>query len=127
MYIIELIIVLFAIYLGARLGGIAIGFAGGFGVVLLGVLCQVPPGDIPIDVIQIIMSVIAAIAAMQVAGGMDYLVYLAEKLLRKHPKQITLLAPLVTYVMTILAGTGHTAFSTLPVIVEVAKSQGIRP
>lgn len=127
MYLFELFIVLFAIYLGARLGGIAIGFAGGLGVVLLGFLCQVSPGDIPTDVILIIMAVIAAIAAMQIAGGMDYLVYLAEKLLRKHPKHITLLAPLVTYFMTILAGTGHTAFSTLPVIVEVAKSQGIRP
>ncbi|MBG0749284.1 Anaerobic C4-dicarboxylate transporter dcuA [Pectobacterium carotovorum subsp. carotovorum PCCS1] len=77
--------------------------------------------------IEIIMAVIAAIAAMQVAGGMDYLVSLAEKLLRKHPKYVTFLAPLVTYFMTILAGTGHTAFSTLPVIAEVAKEQGIRP
>ena len=63
--------------------------------------------------IEIIMAVIAAIAAMQVAGGMDYLVSLAEKLLRRHPKYITFLAPLVTWFMTILAGTGHTAFSTL--------------
>ncbi|MGL4480697.1 MAG: anaerobic C4-dicarboxylate transporter, partial [Aeromonas veronii] len=75
----------------------------------------------------IIMAVISAIAAMQIAGGMDYLVSEAEKLLRKHPKQITFLAPLVTYFMTLLAGTGHTAFSTLPVIAEVAKEQGIRP
>lgn len=127
MLAIQFIIVLLAIYVGARLGGIAIGFAGGFGVLLLSLLCQVVPGNIPFDVIQIIMSVIAAIAAMQVAGGMDYLVSLAEKLLRKHPKHITFLAPIVTYVMTLLAGTGHTAFSTLPVIAEVAKGQGVRP
>lgn len=127
MWFVELLIVLFAIYLGARLGGIAIGFAGGLGVLLLGGLCQLTPGAIPIDVIQIIMAVIAAIATMQIAGGMDYLVHLTEKLLRRHPKYITILAPLVTYFMTILAGTGHTAFSTLPVIVEVAKGQGIRP
>ncbi|MFJ5318351.1 anaerobic C4-dicarboxylate transporter [Pectobacterium versatile] len=123
----ELLIVLLSIYLGARLGGIGIGFAGGLGVLVLTLGFQIKPGVIPFDVIEIIMAVIAAIAAMQVAGGMDYLVSLAEKLLRKHPKYVTFLAPLVTYFMTILAGTGHTAFSTLPVIAEVAKEQGIRP
>jgi len=123
----EFVIVLLAIYLGARLGGIAIGYAGGLGVLALAIFCGVKPGNIPFDVIQIIMAVIAAIAAMQVAGGMNYLVSLAEKLLRRHPKHITFLAPVVTYFMTIMAGTGHTAFSTLPVITEVAKGQGIRP
>lgn len=123
----ELVIVLLAIYLGARLGGIGIGFAGGLGVLVLTLIFQIKPGAIPFDVIEIIMAVIAAIAAMQVAGGMDYLVSLAEKLLRRHPKYITFLAPLVTWSMTILAGTGHTAFSTMPVITEVAKEQGIRP
>lgn len=127
MLAVEFVVVLLAIYLGARLGGIAIGFAGGFGVLVLTLFCQINPGNIPFDVIQIIMAVIAAIAAMQVAGGMDYLVSLAEKLLRKHPKYITFLAPVVTYFMTIFAGTGHTAFSTMPVITEVAKEQGIRP
>lgn len=123
----ELVIVLLAIYLGARLGGIGIGFAGGLGVLVLTLFFQVKPGDIPFDVLEIIMAVIAAIAAMQVAGGMDYLVSLAERLLRRHPKYITLIAPLVTWFMTLLAGTGHTAFSTMPVITEVAKEQGIRP
>ncbi|MDR0806846.1 MAG: anaerobic C4-dicarboxylate transporter [Enterobacteriaceae bacterium] len=127
MLAVQFVIVLLAIYIGARLGGIAIGFAGGLGVLVLTLICQINPGNIPFDVIQIIMSVIAAIAAMQVAGGMDYLVSLAAKLLRKHPKYITYLAPIVTYVMTIFAGTGHTAFSTMPVIAEVAKGQGIRP
>ena len=82
---------------------------------------------LPWDVIMIIASVICAIACMQLAGGMDYLVHLAEKALRKNPKHITFAAPVVTYLMTMLAGTGHTAFSTLPVIAEVAKEQGIRP
>ncbi|PWC15539.1 C4-dicarboxylate ABC transporter [Brenneria roseae subsp. roseae] len=127
MLVLELIIVLLAIYLGARLGGIGIGFAGGLGVLVLTLGFQIKPGVIPFDVIEIIMAVIAAIAAMQVAGGMDYLVSLAEKLLRRQPKYVTFLAPLVTYFMTLLAGTGHTAFSTLPVIAEVAKEQGIRP
>ena len=123
---VHLLVVLFFIYLGTRLGGIGIGFAGGLGVVVLA-LMGLTPGPIPFDVISIIMSVIMAIAAMQVAGGMDYLVKLAEKILRSHPKHITYLAPAVTYWMTVLAGTGHTAFSTLPVIAEVAKEQGIRP
>jgi anaerobic c4-dicarboxylate membrane transporter family protein len=126
MVVLQLAIVLIAIFLGARLGSIGIGFAGGLGVLVLA-LIGVKPGAIPIDVMLIIMSVIAAIAAMQVAGGLDYLVVLTEKLLRKHPKYITYLAPVVTYFMTIMAGTGHTAFSTLPVIAEVAKEQGVRP
>ncbi len=123
---VHLLVVLFFIYLGTRLGGIGIGFAGGLGVVALA-LMGLKPGPIPFDVISIIMSVIMAIAAMQVAGGMDYLVKLAEKILRSQPKYITYLAPAVTYWMTLLAGTGHSAFSTLPVIAEVAKEQGIRP
>ncbi|MCS6119407.1 anaerobic C4-dicarboxylate transporter [Shewanella baltica] len=127
MIILEIIIVLGAIYLGARMGSMGVGFAGGVGVLILTAGMGLKPGNIPIDVILIIMSVITAIAAMQVSGGMDYLVSLAEKLLRKHPKQITFLAPVVTYFMTLFAGTGHTAFSTLPVITEVAKEQGIRP
>ena len=119
----QLLVVLLFIYLGARLGGIGIGFMGGMGVVALSLL-GLKPGAIPFDVISVIMSVIMAIAAMQVAGGMDFLVKMAEKILRKNPKYITFLAPTVTYFMTVLAGTGHTAFSTLPVIAEVAKEQG---
>ena len=128
MVVIHILIVLAAIFLGARLGSIAIGFAGGLGVLALG-LTGVPVAreDIPFDVIGIIMCVIAAIAAMQRAGGMDYLVHLAERLLRKNPRQITYFAPVVTWLMTVLAGTGHTAFSTMPVIVEVAKEGGVRP
>jgi anaerobic C4-dicarboxylate transporter DcuA len=124
----QLAIVLLFIFLGARLGGIGIGYAGGAGVIVLAMMgMETSMAYIPIEVILIIMSVIAAIAAMQRAGGLDYLVYLSEKMLRKHPQYITFAAPMVTYFMTLLAGTGHTAFSTLPVIAEVAKEQGIRP
>ena len=128
MLALQILIVLAAIVLGARLGSIAIGFAGGLGVLFLG-LTGVPVSheQIPFDVISIIMSVISAIAAMQLAGGMDYLVHGAERFLRKNPKRVTFLAPIVTYAMTLLAGTGHTAFSTLPVIAEVAKEGGVRP
>ncbi|MDP2516198.1 anaerobic C4-dicarboxylate transporter [Photobacterium damselae subsp. piscicida] len=126
---VELFVVLAFIFLGARIGGIGIGFAGGAGVIVLSLILGVPTSQsfIPVDVILIIMSVITAIAAMQVAGGMDWLVQLAEDFLRKNPKRITFYAPIVTYLMTLMAGTGHAAFSTLPVIAEVAKGQGIRP
>ena len=88
----------------------------------------VKPGNIPFDVISIIMAVIAAISAMQVAGGLDYLVHQqTEKLLRRNPKYITILAPIVTYFLTIFAGTGNISLATLPVIAEVAKEQGVRP
>ena len=127
MWIVELLVVLFFIWLGARLGSIGIGFAGGFGVLVLALVFGIKPGGIPVDVILIIMSVIAAIAAMQVAGGLDYMVHLAEKVLRSNPKYITFIAPVVTYTMTMFAGTGLTAFSTLPVIAEVAKETGVRP
>ncbi len=129
MVAVELLVVLLFIFLGARIGGIGIGFAGGAGVIALSLILGVPTSQayIPVDVILIIMSVITAIAAMQVAGGMDWLVQLAENFLRKNPERITFYAPIVTFLMTLMAGTGHTAFSTLPVIAEVAKGQGVRP
>jgi anaerobic C4-dicarboxylate transporter DcuA len=130
----QIVVVLGAIFIGVRLGGIAIGYAGGIGLIILSIFLGMDPGGvtgakvlIPIDVILIIMSVIAAIAAMQVAGGLDFLVHQAEKLLRKNPKYITFLGPAVAYFLTIFAGTGHTAFSVLPVIAEVAKEQGVKP
>jgi anaerobic C4-dicarboxylate transporter DcuA len=127
MWIVELLVVLFFIWFGARLGSIGIGYASGFGVLVLSLVFGLKPGDIPFDVILIIMGVIAAIAAMQEAGGLDYLVQVAARVLKKNPKYITFLAPVVTYWMTLFAGTGHTAFLALPVIAEVAKKEGIRP
>lgn len=127
MIILQIIVLLGAIFLGIRLGGIGIGYAGGIGVIVLGLLLGMKPGAIPWDVILIIMAVIAAISAMQIAGGLDYLVQIAEQILRSNPKYINYLAPSVTYFLCILAGTGHTAFSMIPVIVEVAKEQNIKP
>ena len=127
MLILQVIVLLGAIFVGIRLGGIGIGYAGGIGVVILGLALGMKPGAIPWDVILIIMAVISAISAMQLAGGLDYLVQIAEKILRSNPKYINYLAPTVTYVLTLLAGTGHTAFSMIPVIVEVAKEQNIKP
>lgn len=127
MVILQIIVLLGAIFIGVRLGGIGIGYAGGAGVLVLGLCLGMKPGNIPWDVILIIASVISAISAMQLAGGLDYLVRIAERILRSNPKQINYLAPVVTYVLTLFAGTGHTAFSMIPVIVEVAKEQNIRP
>ena len=127
MVVLQIIVLLGAIYIGVRLGGIGIGYAGGAGVLVLGLCLGMKPGNIPWDVILIIASVIAAISAMQLAGGLDYLVQIAERILRSNPKYINYLAPIVTYVLTFFAGTGHTAFSMIPVIVEVAKGQKIRP
>ncbi|MCZ6167199.1 anaerobic C4-dicarboxylate transporter [Campylobacter ureolyticus] len=127
MLILEIIVLLGAIFIGVKLGGIGIGYAGGLGVIVLTIGLGLKMGSIPWDVILIIASVISAIGAMQVAGGLDYLVQIAEKILRKNPKHINFLAPAVTYLLTIFAGTGHTAFSMIPVIAEVAKGQNIKP
>ncbi len=124
---VEFLIVLLFILIGARMGGMGIGYAGGAGVLCLTLVFGLQAGSVPVGVILIIMSVIAAIAAMQKAGGMDYLVYLSEKILRGNPKYITFLAPMVTYWLTIFAGTGHTAYAAFPVIIEVAKEGKVRP
>jgi anaerobic C4-dicarboxylate transporter DcuA len=127
--VVQFAVVLVFVFIGARLGGIGIGLAGGAGVIVLGLLgLEVDPATgVPWDVLGIIMCVIAAIAAMQAAGGLDYLVAKTEVVLRARPRNITFLAPLVTYFMTVFAGTGQVAFSTLPVIAEVAKESNVRP
>jgi len=123
-YVIMQVLILFgAIFLGVRLGGMGIGYAGGLGVVLLSLGMGMFPGQIPWDVILIIMSAIAAICALQLAGGLDYLVRIAENILRKNPKHINYLAPAVTYFLTLLAGTGHTAFPSVPLSIAVVASQ----
>src|SRR5918997_712057 len=129
MIVVQFAVVLLFVFIGARIGGIAIGLAGGAGVIVLGLLgLDVDPATgVPWDVLGIIMCVITAIAAMQAAGGLDYLVAQTERLLRSRPRNITFLAPLVTYFMTVFSGTGQVAFSTLPIIAEVAKDSGVRP
>ncbi|AFI05253.1 anaerobic C4-dicarboxylate transporter [Helicobacter cetorum] len=123
----QIVVLLFSLFLGARLGGLGVGYAGGLGVLVLCLFLGLNPGRIPFDVILVIMAVISAISAMQSAGGLDYLVKIAEKFLKKHPKQINYFAPSVAYFLTLLAGTGHTAFCLMPVIVEVSQSQNIKP
>ena len=125
--IFQLLFVLAAIVVGARLGGIGLGVMGGIGMSVLVFLFGLEPTSPPIDVMLMIAAVIAAAAAMQAAGGLDYLVLLAEKRLRKNPSHVTFLSPLVTYAFTFVAGTGHVAYSVLPVIAEVARDTKIRP
>lgn len=125
--LLQLLIVLLCIIVGARLGGIGLGVMGGLGVALLTLVFGLKPTSPPVDVMLMIAAVISAAACMQAAGGLDYMVGVAERLLRKHPQYITILAPLVTYTFTFLAGTGHVAYSVLPVIAEVARETKIRP
>lgn len=125
--ILQLLFVLAAIIVGARLGGIGLGVMGGVGMAVLVFVFGLEPTSPPIDVMLMIAAVISAAAAMQAAGGLDYLVRLAEKLLRKNPSQVTIVSPLVTYLFTFVAGTGHVAYSVLPVIAEVSRETKIRP
>lgn len=125
--ILQLLFVFAAIIVGARLGGIGLGVMGGVGMAILVFIFGLQPTSPPIDVMLMIAAVIAAASAMQAAGGLDYLVHLAERLLRKNPSQVTILSPLVTYAFTFIAGTGHVAYSVLPVIAEVARETKIRP
>ncbi|MDW0617092.1 anaerobic C4-dicarboxylate transporter [Mannheimia haemolytica] len=123
----EIFVVLAAIYLGLRSGGLGIGLYGGLGLAILTLGFGLPMGSIPVDVMLIIMTVVIGAAVLQAVGGMDLLVRYAEVLMRKNPKYINFIAPMITWLMTIMAGTGFIVFSTLPVIAEVAKESGIRP
>ena len=125
--ILQLAFVLTAIIVGARLGGIGLGVMGGIGLGILTFVFGLQPTAPPIDVMLMIVAVITAAACMQAAGGLDLMVRAAEHLLRKRPAQITFLSPLVTYFFSFVAGTGHVAYSVLPVIAEVARETKIRP
>jgi anaerobic C4-dicarboxylate transporter DcuA len=127
MFWIQFLIILTCIFIGARLGGVGLGVMGGVGLAILVFVFGLQPTSAPIDVMLMILAVITAAGALQASGGMEYLVHLAEKALRKNPKWITFIAPMVTYVFTFCAGTGHVAYSVLPVIAEVSRQSGIRP
>ncbi len=124
---IELIILLGCIVIGARLGGIALGAMAGIGLLVFVFLFGLPPGGPPQAVLGMIIAVITALATMQAAGGLDYLVSLAEKIMRKKPQYITFVAPIVTYVLVAAAGTTHVIYAVLPVIAEVSRTGNVRP
>jgi len=127
MILIELGVVLLCIVIGARVGGIGLGTVAGLGLVILVFAFGLPPGVPPRTVLGMVLCVITAASTMQAAGGLDYLVRIAEKALRARPRSITYVAPMVAYLFTFLAGTGHVAYAILPVIGEVSRKAGIRP
>ena len=125
--ILEFIVLIGALFMGARAGGVGLGLWGAVGLLVLVVGFGVPPGAIPGEVLIIVLTVIMAASAMEVAGGIDFLVRVAERIIRKNPKHVTFVAPLVTYGFTFASGTGHIVYPLLPVIYEVAHESGIRP
>ena len=127
MLFLQLLVVLVAIIIGARLGGIGLGVMGGVGLAILSFVFGLQPTAPPIDVMLMIAAVIAAASCMQAAGGLEYMVKVAEHILRRNPAKVTILSPIVTYLFTFIAGTGHIAYSVLPVIAEVARETKIRP
>ena len=125
--IIELLIVLLALYLGSKYGSLALGAIAGLGLAILVFAFGLKPGTPPTDVIYIIIAAVTCAGIMQASGGMDWLIQLAEKMLRKHPDRITFLAPLATFFLTVLVGTGHVVYTLMPIICDIALKKGIRP
>ena len=123
----ELMVVLICIFVGARLGGIALGTVAGIGLLILVFFFGLPPGAPPRTVLGMILAVVTAAATMQAAGGLDYLVVIADRALRIWPAGITVVAPVIAYVFTLAAGTGHIIYPLLPVIAEVSRNAGVRP
>ncbi len=127
MIFIQLAVLLICIFIGARMSGIGLGVMGMIGLLVLLFVFGMQPADPPLEVMLIILSVVTAAAALQAAGGMDYLVQVAGKILRSRPAQITFLGPLVTYFFVLFAGTAHISYSIMPIIAEVAIKNRIRP
>lgn len=127
MFFAEFHIVILAMVLGAHWGGLFFGMAGGLGLGVLVYLFGLAPSNHPINVMLIMMSVVLAAATLQTAGGMDVLVRIAEKLLRRNPRHIVFVAPMIAWLFTFMAGTGNVLYNLLPVIAEVSRETGIRP
>jgi len=124
---IELLILLLCIVIGARIGGMALGTVAGIGLLVFVFLFGLPPGGPPQTVLGMIIAVITALATMQAAGGLDYLVSIAEKVMRRRPQYITFVAPVVTYLLVLASGTTHVIYALLPVIAEVSRNGKVRP
>ena len=125
--IIQLCIVLGALWVGSRYGSLALGAISGIGLAILVFGFGLKPGTPPTDVIYIIIAAVTCAGIMQASGGMDWLIQIAEKMLRKHPDRITFLAPLCTFFLTVLVGTGHVVYTLMPIICDIALKKGIRP
>ncbi len=125
--IIQLLIVLAALYVGSRYGSLALGAISGIGLAILVFGFGMKPGTPPTDVIYIIIAAVTCAAVLQAAGGMDWLIQIAERALRKHPDHITFYAPICTFLLTVLVGTGHVVYTLMPLIADIALKKGIRP
>jgi anaerobic C4-dicarboxylate transporter DcuA/anaerobic C4-dicarboxylate transporter DcuB len=126
-FILEAVVVLAAIVMGTRAGGVGIGVWGGLGVAVLVFIFGEPPGEPPISAMLIILAVVTAASLMQVAGGVDWMVKVAAGVIQRHPKQITVIAPLTAFAFTIGAGTSNILYPLLPVIYDVSYQNNIRP
>lgn len=127
MMIIQLLVVLIALWVGARYGSLALGAISGIGLAVLVFAFHLKPGTPPTEVIYIIIAAVTCAGVLQASGGMDWMIQIAEKLLRKHPDRITLMAPFVTFFLTVLVGTGHVIYTLMPIICDIALKKGIRP
>ena len=125
--IIELLIVLAALYVGSRYGSLALGAISGIGLAILVFGFGLKPGTPPTDVIYIIIAAVTCAGTLQASGGMDWMIQVAERMLRKHPDHITFLAPMTTFFLTVLVGTGHVVYTIMPIICDIALKKGIRP
>ena len=125
--IVELLVVLVALWIGARYGSLALGAISGIGLALLVFGFHLKPGTPPTNVIYIIIAAVTCAGMLQASGGMDWMIQIAERILRKHPERITLLAPFVTFFLTVLVGTGHVVYTLMPIICDIALKKGIRP
>ena len=126
-FAIQLLIVLICLFYGAKKGGIALGMLGGIGLIVLVFGFGIEPGKPAIDVMLTILAVVVASATLQASGGLDVMLQIAEKILRKNPKYVSILAPFVTCTLTILCGTGHVVYTILPIVYDIAIKNGIRP
>ena len=125
--IVELFVILLALYMGSRYGSLALGAISGIGLAILVFGFQMKPGTPPTDVIYIIIAAVTCAGMLQASGGMDWMIQLAERLLRRNPGSITFLAPLCTFFLTVMVGTGHVVYTLMPIICDIALKKGIRP
>lgn len=125
--LIQLLIVLLTLLVGARYGSLALGAISGIGLAILVFVFTLKPSNPPTDVIYIIIAAVTCAGVLQASGGMDWMIQIAEKMLRKNPNRITLLAPFTTFFLTVLIGTGHVVYTLMPIICDIALKKGIRP
>ncbi|AMW16748.1 anaerobic C4-dicarboxylate transporter [Glaesserella parasuis] len=123
----EFLLLLAFLYVGSRFGGIGLGVVSGIGLAVEVFILRMPPGKAPVDVMLIILAVVTCASILEAAGGLKYMLQIAERILRKNPKRVTLLGPIVTYIMTFMLGTGHSVYSVMPIIADIALKNKIRP